>query len=65
MSYRPTYSAPRYAPRPAQQTRTMAEPPLSRLMIAGLMVFIMLSLVVLLAGRVPFTPQPAPVTGNT
>ncbi|ACL26225.1 hypothetical protein [Chloroflexus aggregans] len=65
MSYRPTYSAPRYAPRPAQQIRTMAEPPLSRLMIAGLMVFIMLSLVVLLAGRVPFTPQPAPVTGNT
>jgi len=34
-------------------------------MIAGLVVFIMLSLVVLLAGRLPFTPQPAPVTGNT
>ncbi len=69
MSYRPNYSASRYtAGRPAQPVRTartMAEPSLSRLMIAGLMVFLVLSLVVLLAGRLPFTPQPAPVTGNT
>ncbi|WP_322493662.1 hypothetical protein [Chloroflexus sp.] len=69
MSFRPNYSAPRYAPprpmQPARPARAEAEPPLSRLMIAGLMVFLVLSLVVLLAGRVPFTPQPAPVTGNT
>ncbi|OAN44646.1 hypothetical protein A6A03_16205 [Chloroflexus islandicus] len=69
MSFRPNYSAPRYAPpRPMQAARpapVAAEPPLSRLMIASLMVFLVLSLVVLLAGRVPFTPQPAPVTGNT
>ncbi|MEF3273119.1 MAG: hypothetical protein K6356_01770 [Chloroflexus sp.] len=66
MSYRPNYSAPRYTPTPPTPVRrTMSEPPLSRLMIAGLMVFIVLSLVVLLAGRLPFTPQPAPVNGNT
>ncbi|WP_322820458.1 hypothetical protein [Chloroflexus sp.] len=69
MSYRPNYSASRYTVgRPAQPVRTartMAEPSLSRLMIAGPMVFLVLSLVVLLAGRLPFTPQPAPVTGNT
>lgn len=69
MSYRPNYSASRYtAGRPAQPVRTartMTEASLSRLMIASLMVFLVLSLVVLLAGRLPFTPQPAPVTGNT
>ncbi|WP_028458896.1 hypothetical protein [Chloroflexus sp. Y-396-1] len=69
MSYRPNYSAPRYTvarpSQPARASRTAVEPSLSRLMIAGLMVFIVLSLVVLLAGRLPFTPQPAPVTGNT
>ncbi|WP_322817083.1 hypothetical protein [Chloroflexus sp.] len=70
MSYRPNYSASRYTSRqPAQPARaarsTMAEPSLSRLMITALMVFLVLSMVVLLAGRLPFTPQPAPVTGNT
>lgn len=69
MSFRPNYSTPRYAPpRPmqaARPARVETEPSLSRLMIASLMVFLVLSLVVLLAGRIPFTPQPAPVTGNT
>lgn len=56
MSYR--YRTSPYEPAPQA-------PSASRIMIGLVAAFVLLSLFVLLAGRVPFPPTPSPVQGDT
>lgn len=67
MNFRTTPSSYRAPTAPSYSAVDTSEPPtLRRLMIAGLLAFVLISLLVLLAGRVPFPPQPgAPVGTNT
>jgi len=59
MSYR--YTTPSY-----ERVRPRRRPPSARSVMVGLIgVFVALTLVIILAGRLPFTPTPVAVQGST
>ncbi|NTV63277.1 MAG: hypothetical protein HGA65_07040 [Oscillochloris sp.] len=63
MSYRVRSFAPAPAPKSASDQPQV--PSALRIMTALVIAFVLISLLILLAGRVPFSPQPLPQSGST